>query len=82
MSRQPWQDLIGPLSREELMQAEEHIRSRLSGRVRDLRLLVRDQGLVLQGRAHTYYEKQLAQHVVMETLRLAIRANEIEVSRT
>ena len=54
VNRQPWQDVISPLSREELTRAEEHIRCRLSGRVRDLRLLVRDQGLVLQGHAHTY----------------------------
>ena len=80
MNRQPWQDLISSLSAEELMRAEEHIQCRLSGRVRDFRLLVRDQGLVLQGHAHTYYAKQLAQHAVMETLRLVIQANEIEVS--
>jgi hypothetical protein len=80
VNRQPWQDLISPLSHQELARAEEHIRCRLSGKVRDLRLLVRNQGLVLQGRARTYYAKQLAQHAVMETLRLAIRANEIEVS--
>jgi hypothetical protein len=80
VNRQPWQDLISSLSREELTRAEEHIQSRMSGRVRDFRLLVRDQGLVLQGQAHTYYAKQLAQHAVMETLRLAIRSNEIEVS--
>jgi hypothetical protein len=62
------------------MRAQEHIQCQMSGRVRDLRLLVRDQGLVLQGQAHTYYAKQLAQHAVMEMLRLVIRANEIEVS--
>jgi hypothetical protein len=80
VNRQPWQDLISSLSAAELMRAEEHIQCRLSGRVRDFRLLVRDQGLVLQGHAHTYYAKQLAQHAVMETLRLVIQANEIEVS--
>ena len=56
------------LSPEELMRAEEHVRCQMSGRVRDLRLLVRYQGLVLQGHAHTYYAKQLAQHAVMEML--------------
>jgi hypothetical protein len=39
---------------------------------------VRDD-LVLQGQAHTYYAKQLAQHALLEATRLPIRANEIEV---
>jgi hypothetical protein len=69
-----------PLSPEELRRAEDHIQCRMSGRVRNFRLLVRDQGLVLQGHAQTYYAKQLAQQAVMETLRLVIRSNEIEVS--
>ena len=43
-------------------------------------LVVRDQGLVLRGHAHTYYAKQLAQQAVMETTSLPIQANEIEVS--
>ena len=65
---------------ESLAQIEEHVQCRLTGRVRDFRLLVRDQGLVLLGHAHTYYAKQLAQHTVMEATSLPIRANEIEVS--
>ena len=61
-------------------QLETHAQVRLNGRVRDLRLVVRDQGLVLRGHAHTYYAKQLAQHAVMETSGLPIVANEIEVT--
>jgi hypothetical protein len=53
---------------------------RLDRRVRDFRLEVGDKGLVLHGRAPTYYAKQLAQHAVMQTTRLPIMANEIEVS--
>jgi hypothetical protein len=68
------------LTREQLARIEEHIRCRLSGRVRDLQLAVRDHGLVLRGHAHTYYAKQLAQQAVMEATNLPIRANEIEVS--
>ena len=60
-------------------QLEAHLQSRLNGRVRDLRLLVRGQGLVLQGCAATYYAKQLAQHAVMEATGRPILANEIEV---
>ena len=58
---------------------EAHVQSQLSGRVRDFRLSLRDNGLVLQGHAHSYYAKQLAQHIVMEALDAPILANEIEV---
>jgi hypothetical protein len=68
------------VTRELLACLEDHVRCRLTGRMRDVRLAVRDHGLVLRGRAHTYYVKQLAQHAVMETTDLPIRANEIEVS--
>jgi hypothetical protein len=43
-------------------------------------LLVREKGLVLQGRARTYHVKQLAQQAVMEAAHMPIRANEIVVS--
>ena len=59
---------------------ELHVRSQMSGRVRDFNLELRDGGLVLSGHAHTYYAKQLAQHAVMERCALPILANEIEVS--
>jgi hypothetical protein len=59
---------------------ETHVLCRLSGQVRDFRLVVADKGLILRGRAHTYYAKQLAQHAVMEATKLPILANEIEVS--
>jgi len=61
-------------------QLEGHAQSQLNGRVRDLRLVVRENGLILHGRAHTYYGKQLAQHAVMQATRLPIQANEIEVT--
>jgi hypothetical protein len=51
----------------------------LGGRVSDLRLLLRDNGLVLQGRAQSYYVKQLAQEMVMKATKLPVLANEIEV---
>jgi hypothetical protein len=51
----------------------------LSGRVRNLRLVVHDKGIILRGQARTYLAKQLAQHVVMELTPRAVRANEIEV---
>ena len=65
---------------EQLACIEEHVRCRVFGRVRDLELVVRDQGLVLLGHAHTYHAKQLAQHAVLEMTDMPIWANEIEVS--
>lgn len=62
-----------------LEQLETMVLSRLGGRIRDLRVLVRDNGLILQGRAPTYHAKQLAQHAAMEVGRLPILANDIEV---
>jgi len=61
-------------------QVETHLQQRLHGRVWDLRLLLRNEGLVLQGQARTYYVKQLAQHAVMEATELPILANEIVVA--
>lgn len=60
---------------------EALVQRQLTGRVsvRDLRVLVEDRGLVLRGRAATYYAKQIAQHAAMEATGLPILANEIEV---
>ena len=63
-----------------LARIEKHVQHRLAGRVSDFRLVLCDRGLILQGHAHTYYAKQLAQHSVMNTTNLPIQANEIEVS--
>jgi hypothetical protein len=68
------------LTGEQLARLEQHLVCQLTGLVRDLQLSVRDAGLVLRGQAHTYYAKQLAQHAVMDSASLPIRANEIEVS--
>lgn len=62
-----------------LQQLELHVQSRLGGRVRDLRVLVRDGGVVLEGHAQTYHAKQLAQHAVMELLNARTLVNNIEV---
>jgi hypothetical protein len=64
----------------EIEQVEAHVQAQLSGRVRDFRLSRREDGLVLQGYGHSYYAKQLAQHLVMESLKEPIAANEIQVS--
>jgi hypothetical protein len=59
---------------------EAHIQCRLSGRIKDLHVVVQDHGLILRGQTATYYAKQLAQHAVMQATELPILANEIEVS--
>ena len=58
----------------------ELVRRRLAGRIRDLRLVLRENGIVLQGRACSYYGKQLAQHEVLRVVNAARLVNEIEVS--
>ena len=58
---------------------EALVKKRLHGRVRDLRLSLHDEGLILQGQTSTYYAKQLAQHAAMEVSGLPILANNIEV---
>jgi hypothetical protein len=55
------------------------VQRRLGTRVRDFRMLVRPNGVILLGRASTYHAKQLAQHATMELVPLPILANHIEV---
>ena len=68
---------------EPILQSEEHIdslmRRRLGNRIRGLRIILRPDGVILQGRVATYHAKQLAQHAAMELANLPIVANEIEV---
>jgi osmotically-inducible protein OsmY len=63
-------------------QVEALLRQRLGGRVWDLRVVVHQGGVILRGRALSYYAKQLAQHAVMQGLGLLVVANDIEVHRT
>ena len=65
------------LSEEERL--ESLLLRRLGSRVRDLRVILLPDGLILQGRTSTYHAKQLAQHAVMEVANLPIVANDIEV---
>jgi hypothetical protein len=59
---------------------ETLVQCRLNGELQEFRLVVRDKGLVLRGRARTYYAKHRAEIVVGEITQLPILANEIEVS--
>jgi hypothetical protein len=65
------------LSQEERL--EHMLLRRLGNRVRDLRVLVLPDGLILQGHTATYHAKQIAQHAVMELADMPILANDIEV---
>jgi hypothetical protein len=58
---------------------ELQLQRRLGSRVRDLRVQVRHDGVVLQGWASTYHAKQLAQHAAMELAEMRVLANDIEV---
>ena len=61
----------------EILKAE--VEQRVRGRVRNLRLLVLETGVILQGQVMSYYVKQLVQHAVMTASKMPILANEIEV---
>jgi hypothetical protein len=65
---------------EDVMRLEARVQHHLGGRVCNLRLVVRYNGVVLQGCVRTYYAKQLAQQAVMEASGLPILANEIDMS--
>ncbi len=67
------------INSEEEIRLEMHIQARLSGRVRGIRVVRRDNGFVLQGRTPTYYAKQLVLHAAMQATTLPILADEIEV---
>jgi len=66
-----------------IARSEEHLEAalhnRLGGRVSNLQVIFHDAGVVLRGRAATYYAKQLAQHAAMELAGLNVLANDIEV---
>ncbi len=80
MKGQAPQQRIDPSTPNGATELEALVQSRLGGQVRDFRLEVTEKGLILRGRAPTYYAKQLAQHAVMQATRLPILANAIEVS--
>ena len=58
---------------------EARMQRRLGNRIRDLHILHLPEGLIIQGRAATYYAKQLATHAAMEFAATPILANDIEV---
>jgi len=73
------QDRIEIARRDEFQRLESHLQNLFSRRIRHLRLVDSEQGIVLQGTAHSYYAKQLVQHALMQATELIIAANQIEV---
>ncbi|MCC6418126.1 MAG: hypothetical protein IT429_07725 [Gemmataceae bacterium] len=75
--------MSSPAIAEPISPQEEHLESllqrRLGNRVRNLRVLLRPEGVILQGWTATYHAKQLAQHAAMEVTDRPILANRIEV---
>ena len=67
-----------PLSGE-IERVTQVVQRELAGRIRGFSLRIRNQGLILEGRARSYYAKQLAQHAVMKLTKLPIHRNNIEV---
>ena len=65
----------------EIAHTVERLASELRGRLFDVSLSVDDGGVILRGRAQSYYVKQLAQHAVMQHVSLPIQMNAIEVNR-
>lgn len=61
-----------------LAQAEALLRHQLGHPIGDLRVVIRQEGVILRGRARSYYAKQLAQEAIMHGLRLPVVANDIE----
>ena len=58
---------------------EQRLRCRLGHRVHDLRIWFEPHGLILTGCTSSYYDKQMAQHVVRELSGLGVADNRIVV---
>jgi hypothetical protein len=65
---------------EELDRLLESVRCRLARRLRDIRLELREDGVVLLGRASCYFDKAMAQHEVLKVVHSVRLINAIEVS--
>ena len=63
----------------EIARLEGEMRRQLAGPIGDLRLAVHGSGFILQGFAVSHHAKQIAQHLAVESTRLTLLANEIQV---
>lgn len=62
-----------------IAELETLIRDEVGRRVRRLKVVAVEGGLILKGQSPTYYAKQLAQHALLKATETPILANEIEV---
>jgi hypothetical protein len=69
------------MERREVEKLAEYVRRQLAGPVRELRLLLRDNGLVLQEHCHGYRTKQLAHCCAVEATCVPVLASDIKVLR-
>ena len=58
---------------------EVAVQTRTGGRIRGLQVRVDDGGIVISGRATTYYTKQLVTHAAMEAGNELLVTNQVEV---
>jgi hypothetical protein len=63
----------------EIAPIEQRLRCRLGHRVHDLRIWVEPHGLIITGCTSSYYDKQMAQHLVREMSGLGVADNRIVV---
>ena len=63
----------------DLEQLEADLRARFCGRIHELRIVLEGAGLVLHGRTHSYYVKQLVQHALLTAGAGPVARNRIEV---
>jgi len=64
---------------EDLVQLEQMLRIRIGHRIHDLQVSVEPHGVVISGYTDSYYDKQMAQHMAMESCRHPIAENRIQV---
>jgi hypothetical protein len=68
------------LQRTELAERiKANVRDRVHGLVSNFQVEIQDQGMVLQGRTHSYYAKQLVQHAALQAAGMPLLANRVEV---
>ncbi len=67
------------LSSDEIDRIVVGVTGRLAGQLRGLRIVVRQDGVVLHGCVRSYYAKQLVQEAVMNATDVPITENAIEV---
>jgi hypothetical protein len=62
-----------------LYQIEKDVLWQLRGQIQRLHLEMHDGGLILRGRAYSFYGKQLALHAVKTRTEIPVVANRVEV---